>query len=347
MKFRITHWLTALLGLSLLICTAAIPTQTQAAKPTAPTAPKTTFSGQATAVNATVLGINTVLSDTGPLPTSGGAQDATLLNASVPNLLTAEVLHAATVAQGNNSRSEASVANLNLTVGGQTITAGFLMARANASCSNGLAAVSGSSEVVGLVINSQAIVVTGAPNQTVALPLGAGQVVINEQSGSASGNVGDLTVTALHVVVNGIADVAISRAHADITCQATPTVIGDFVTGGGWITRSGAKANFGVAGGKKNGLLWGHLTYIDHGTGSPKVKGTGVTAYSIVGNARTSVTRHIEGTCEIDGAGGFTYQVDVADNGEPGRSDTFAITLSSGYAASGTLAGGNIQIHNK
>jgi hypothetical protein len=114
------------------------------------------------------------------------------------------------------------------------------------------------------------------------------------------------------------------------------------VTGGGWITGtpSGAKGNFGVAGGIKNGALWGHLTYIDHGLGGPKVKGTGVTAYVVV----DSVTRHIEGTAEIDGRTG-SYQVDVADNGEPGRNDTFSLSLSNGYHAFGSLVGGNIQLH--
>jgi hypothetical protein len=91
----------------------------------------------------------------------------------------------------------------------------------------------------------------------------------------------------------------------------------------------------------KNGGLWGHLNYIDHGSSGPKVKGTGVTAYTVVDNT----TRHIEGTCEINGAGGYTYQVDVSDNGEPGRNDTFSLTLSNGYSASGNLAGGNIQLH--
>src|SRR5438093_5911781 len=56
----------------------------------------TAFSGEATAVDATVLGIRTVISDTGPLPSSGGAQEASLLDASVPGLLTADVLHAST-----------------------------------------------------------------------------------------------------------------------------------------------------------------------------------------------------------------------------------------------------------
>ena len=52
------------------------------------------FSGRATAIRATLLGTTTVLGDTGPLPESGGAREASLLNASVPNLLTAKALHA-------------------------------------------------------------------------------------------------------------------------------------------------------------------------------------------------------------------------------------------------------------
>src|SRR5262249_41091230 len=150
--------------------------------------------------------------------------------------------------------------------------------------------------------------------------------------------------TTAHVIVTGVADVVISSAHADIVCHGKPACSGgDFVTGGGWITGtpSGAKGTFAVAGGIKNGAFWGHLSYDDHGSGGPKVKGTGVTAYPVV----DATTRHIEGTCEINGAGGFTYGADVADHGEPGRSDTFRLHLSNGYTASGTLSGGNIQLH--
>src|SRR5438093_5859122 len=283
----------------------------------------TTFSGEATVVQATVLGLPpVVLSDTGALDSTGGAREASLLDASVPGLLTAEVLHASTVGQGQRSSSEASVANVTLTVGGNTITAGLLRASATAECHNGTASVSGSSEIVDLVVNGQAVVVSGQPNQTISLPVG--RVIINEQQSSVSGNTGDITVNALHVVVDGSADVVISSAHADITCGGPVCPGGDFVTGGGWITApSGAKGTFGVAGGIKNGALWGHLTYIDHGT-NMKVKGTGVTAYTVT----SPTTRHIEGTAEIDGRSG-SYQVDVSDNGEPGRKDTFSIMWSN------------------
>ena len=114
------------------------------------------------------------------------------------------------------------------------------------------------------------------------------------------------------------------------------------MTGGGWITQtpSGARANFAVAGGIKNGGFWGHLTYIDHGNPGMKVKGTGVTAYVVTG----TTSRHIEGTTDA----GATYTADVSDGGEPGRGvDTFVLKLSNGYSAGGPIAGGNIKLHCK
>jgi hypothetical protein len=305
----------------------------------------TTYSGRATVVQATVLGGALIapitLVDAGPLPSSGGADEQSLLDANVPGLLSAEVLHAATSGQGSRSSSEASVAELAVTAGGNSVSAGFLMSRAEAKCTDGTASASGSSEIARLGINDQAIVVSGAPNQTITLP--NGRVIINEQSTAP----GDITVNALHIIVDGIADVVVASAHADIGCPTAPPppppTCPDFVTGGGWIvgTPSGARANFAVAGGVKNGALWGHLNYIDHGPSGAKVKGTGVTGYGTL-----DATRWIEGTAEINGQPGFTYRVDVEDKGEPGRADTFALILSNGYKASGELTGGNIQLHN-
>ena len=97
-----------------------------------------------------------------------------------------------------------------------------------------------------------------------------------------------------------------------------------------------------MAGGVKNGAFWGHLSYIDHGPNGPKVKGTGITGYMVI----DATTRHIEGTAEIDGRPGFTYWVDLADEGEPGRADRFHLHLSNEYDATGVLNGGNLQLHN-
>jgi hypothetical protein len=351
------QWRTPLRA-SVLALVALAFACTERPDPTAPkVAPKfwgggstthaTSYSGRATVVQATVLGLNTTLVDTGLLPSSGGAEEASLLNASVPGLLTAEVLHASTIGQGNSSQSEASVAELALTVGNNSISAGFLEARATAMCTDAGATASGSSDIARLSVNGQTIAITGAPNQTVPLP--GGRVIINEQT---SARPGDITVNALHVIVDGIADVVISSAHADITCATSPPPPGctgdDFVTGGGWITGtpSGAKGNFGVAGGIKQGAFWGHLVFIDHGPNGPRFKGTGVTAYKVL----SATTRRIEGTAEMNGQGGFTYQVDVTDNGEPGTNDTFAIVVSGpgySYSAAGTLGGGNIKLHER
>ncbi|PYP22679.1 MAG: hypothetical protein DMD53_01725 [Gemmatimonadetes bacterium] len=342
-------------------------------KPTGPTthgspafdlsSTRTTFSGEATVVSVTVPSLPPplspiILGHAGPLDASGGADRSSLVSVTISKeqtagllALDAEVVHAATVAQGNHSRAEASVADANLSVPGYTIHADALSSRAEAKCDGaGGASASGSSEIAGLIVNGTPITVTGQPNQMVSPP--PVKIVINEQSGSTSGNPSDITVNALHVTVTDLsggtlADVVISSSHADITCAGCSSPLGDFVTGGGWINGpSGARANFAVAGGMKNGALWGHLTYIDHGSRGPKVKGTGVTAYTAPDPVNQPTLRHIEGTADIDGASG-TYMVDVADNGEPGRDDTFSLKLSSGYTASGKLAGGNIQLHGE
>ena len=306
---------------------------------------QTQFSGRATVLEVHAAGLDLVLADTGELPASGGSLDQTLLEANVPGVLSAEVLHATTVGAKKASHSEASVATLDLTVAGHHIAAGFLMAHATAECKGSTASVSGDANVVSLTIDDQTIVVSGAPNQTVEL---AGvRVVINEQQSSVNGGTGDITVRALHVVITGLmgeqlAEVIVSSAHADIVCGAGGPA-GDFITGGGWIRQppsSGSRANFGVAGGLKNGGLWGHLTYLDHGA-KLKVKGTSITEYTAIG----PTSRRIEGTAEVNGQPGFTFTVDVADNGEPGDQDTFMLTLSDGYTAGGFLVGGNIQLH--
>jgi len=316
-------------------------------------ATSTTFSGDATVLRVKVLDLAPiVIGRAGPLPESGGAEKSSLLSVSrdeTLGLLSAEVVHAAVVGQGNSSHAEASVASVSLTVANYAIEAGLLRSRARATCDGaGQASASGSSELAELVIDNQAITVTGEPNQTVDLP--GLRVVINEQSGSASGNRAGITVNALHVTafnpIGGtLADVVISSSHADISCAACTEPVGDFVTGGGWITGtpSTARANFAVAGGVKHGELWGHLTYIDHGPRGFKVKGTSVTSYDVTG----PTSRRIKGMAEVDGVSGIGYTVDVTDAGEPGRDDTFSIILSNEYSASGKLAGGNIQLHAK
>ena len=218
----------------------------------------TTFSGRATALKATILGTTVgPLADTGEVNPEGDSLDATFFVYPIPGVfdptngaLSAEVLHAAVIAHGNRSSAEASAASFSLSAAMHSVAAEFLMARAAAMCNGNTATVSGSAEVAGLTIDGQKITVSGQANQTITLPGGAGQIVINEQTtdSSLTADKGGITVNALHVTLTGVADVTVASAHADIACGGTPPCSNqDFVTGGGWITTaSGSRANFAL-----------------------------------------------------------------------------------------------------
>lgn len=170
-----------------------------------------TISGQARVVDARVAELTgtatTVLSDTGTLSDASDARDASQPTGSVPALLRGGTLHAATIGWPDEVASEASIADLAVTVAGTTIGADFVMSRVRAAQGAPAAA---SADVTGLSINGIPVEVTGKPNQTLAIP--GGRVVINEQQTTSSGTV----VNALHVVVDGIADVTIASASAGI-----------------------------------------------------------------------------------------------------------------------------------
>ena len=321
------------------------------------TSASTSFQGNAVAVTGFAAGSAVSVANSGALAAAGGAQEAAVLETSVASGLTVGAAHSAVIGGGAEASAEASVANVNLVIasaffgGSTTIMADFVMSHAGAACVAGMATVSGSVVgVTGLLINGQAVAVTGAANQFVFLSDG-GYVIINEQSAGF----GVVTVNALHVidmfagvnVVFGSATIGITCASATTT-ESTGPAMCDFVTGGGWITGtpSGAKANFGVAGGIKNGAFWGHLNYIDHGNGM-HVKQTAVTGYAFDPNDPDC--RIIDYNVTIDGQAG-TARVRVCDKGEPGRNDIFEIQLSNGYFAGGDLGGshpggGNIQLH--
>ena len=176
-------------------------------------------SGDASALQATVLGSRTELAATGPLAGLDDLREASELTASIPSLVQAGVLHATTGGSGSGGAgdyvaSEASLADLDLTVAGTTISAAFVMARALAPASG---APTGTSEIDGLSINGVPVTVTGLANQTINL-LG-GRVVLNEQTPGATGTV----VNAIHLVVNGIADVVVASAGAGISSGGATT----------------------------------------------------------------------------------------------------------------------------
>jgi len=166
-------------------------------------------SGQASAVRATVLGMTTVLSDTGMLSDSSDAREASQLTGGVSSLLTGEALHATAIGYPDAVDSEASLGNLNLTVAGYDIGADLVMARAFA-VSN--ASGTGLTDIDGLTIGGVPVSATGEPNQTISQ--GVLTVVLNEQIPSPDG----ITVNALHVkTADGATDIVIGSAQAGVS----------------------------------------------------------------------------------------------------------------------------------
>jgi hypothetical protein len=310
-----------------------------------------TFGGYATGAQVTVTATGTtVRAATGTLPPSGGGVDASLLVGEIPGSATggvvsfnAGVLHSAAVGI-TETHAEASMANINLTVSGNQITADFLMARSRAACAP---AAAGGSEVSNLIINGQSIVVTGAPNQTVALPNGT--AVINEQVSNVGGTSATLTVNALHVQTNDpvtgqpVADVLLGAIRAEIDCVGGGPSTAIKTTGGGWLEPSDGKATFGFSAKMHDGSFAGHLEYHDHAVGLT-VHGTTITELTTA-----NCTSTIRGTGNSN-VGPVEFRLDVTDAGEPGMErDFFTITVETlGYTRSGPMiAGGNIQVHER
>ena len=170
--------------------------------------------GQATAVQVVVLGFlgtatATTLASTGTLSGTNQESDVGQDTGSIPSMLGAEVLNAATYSYPDQVDSAASLANLGLTVGGVSISADSVVAEASQVLG---AAGGGSSYIYNLAINGVPVPVTGAPNQTIALP--GGQMVMNEQTVSSTGGA---VVNAIHLIVNGVANVLIASATAGIS----------------------------------------------------------------------------------------------------------------------------------
>jgi hypothetical protein len=192
-------WGTAALLLAFLLAWPAV-TQAQS----------TTVIGDAAAVQATLLGnAITSLSDTGTLTGPNDTREASQVTGDIPSLLSGETLHAVTLGYPDEVDSEAAVSNLNISVAGVGISADLVMSRASQVLS---APSQGSAEIDNLFINGVPIDVNGLPNQTVAIP--GGQVILNEQGVSSTGA---MVVNAIHIVVTGVADVAIASATAGVS----------------------------------------------------------------------------------------------------------------------------------
>ena len=315
----------------------------------------TKYSGRAVAVDLSNVVTHAVwrLADTGPLPACGGSLETVIGPTSV-DLLSVGGARVATSAIGCVANSTAEVENFSavfIHMGITNVIAfAYASAESQAACTSTGVVLSAASQVQGLTIDGTNVWVTGEPNQVISIA--AGDIVLNAQVSTLSANCqyGEISVAAVFLMLTDCFNGPIAFAESDIKCGSkvppAERACGK-LTGGGFIvgTPSGAHGSFGVSGGIRRGAFWGHLNYIDHGTGMHVIS-TAVTGFT----ALDAVTRQIDYTVNIDGVAG-TATVTAADNGEPGRNDIFDITLSTGYHAGGSLAGdsrpggGNIQLH--
>ncbi len=105
-------------------------------------------------------------------------------------------------------------------------------------------------------------------------------------------------------------------------------------------TAAGGKASFGFGVEFVAGAVapTGDLSFTDHGL-KKSVTSTGIDSFVVAGNTATWT-----GKATVNGVPNVSYYAEVQDFGEPGTADTFRIVLGDGYAASGVLLKGNIQV---
>jgi hypothetical protein len=157
----------------------------------------------------------------------------------------------------------------------------------------------------------------------------------------------------------------------DTTGDCTPPSEGGcWVTGGGFIVESSSKDTFGGNGmPMRDGSVRGEWENVDHATGD-NLHGTVNYLFCRVvpgpGPGHPNGPQHdfVDNQVYFGGPGryfvnaawadGYWFDVVAEDHGEPGRQDTYQITIrtyangqagSVVYEASGSLAGGNIQLH--
>lgn len=321
-----------------------------------------TVSGEAFGAAVALLGLVGVKIGPIPhvtLPSSGGFDAETLLGVAVPNILGAETLPVLTVGAVGprvaGSASVAAVEKVNLLNG--LITADLVLGVCS-SGANGLVATSNAqgSTLANLAIGGRAITAAPAPNTRIPLLDGflrIGEVILNEQIYGGDGvRTAAVDVNMLHVkladggvLLNGQllkGDIIVSSAHCDVNASRTTGTGGNdgFITGGGVLDSGDAAASFGFNARPGSG----ELQYMDYGTGL-NLHGTTVTSFSVSGHCA-----EFSGAAKKDNVDGYAYEVQACDNGEPGvDADTFSITATGPdgfhYTRSGTLAGGNVQLH--
>jgi len=142
------------------------------------------------------------------------------------------------------------------------------------------------------------------------------------------------------------ADIVVSSAHSDVNFVPAPKAGNAFMTGGGKLGTGRDITTFGFnAGSRGAGGLHGQLQYNDHAQGL-KVHSLSIDSFGLIGT--TCVT--FSGSARVNDVDGYGFTVySACDNGTPGVGlDSLDISVTGpglSYGRSGTLTGGNLQLH--
>jgi hypothetical protein len=311
-------------------------------------------SGEAFGVSLNAAGVRVGPTPHVVLPPSGGMVSDRLVGIALPNFAasgTLEVITTGSIGPATASaQSSATVERVNLLSGLVTAQLVVAMSSSTADGSTATSTAQGST-LIGLVINGMALGdVTPSPNTTIPIP-GIGAVILNEQILEGDGvQTSALTVNMIHVVLNaeGITgDIIVASAHSDVNFVPAPKSGNAFMTGGGRLGTGRDIATFGFnAGSRGGGGLHGQLQYNDHAQ-SLKVHSLSIDSFELI-TGTMCVT--FSGRARVNNVDGYSFTVNRAcDNDEPGVGhDTVDISVSGpgvSYRRSGTLTGGNLQLH--
>ena len=342
MDLRMRHYVSSLAAIGLLVG--------------ATSAHSNSVSGEAFGISVNAAGVTVGPTPHVVLPPDGGMVSDQLLNISVPNAAASTTLGVVTTGSiGPNTasaQSSASVENVNLLNG--LVTSRIVVAMSSSTADGSTAtSTSEGSTLIGLSVNgSLPTDVTPPPNTRISIP--GATVILNEQIASGDGvHTSALTVNMIHVVLNDptgaiTGDIIVASAHSDVNFVPAPKAGNAFMTGGGKLGTGRDIATFGFNAGSRGGVLHGQLQYIDHAA-SLEVHSLSIDSFGLI-SGTPCVT--FSGSARVNNVDGYSFTVNSAcDNGEPGVGhDTFDISVSDSRGVvvnsrSGTLTGGNLQLH--
>lgn len=191
----------------------------------------------------------------------------------------------------------------------------------------------GHAHVHGLVVNGVKYNIHDDEEQTLTFP--GFTLVINHQEDSESDDEGQAVATGIRIVVSDTVYAEVGKAEADLVSEEEGE--SDVVSGSGTFTASNGDVDtFSFSGGAGGALIFSDQT------AGVNVVSTGLTSVTQV----NATTEQLVYSCLINGVVGTATCVVQDVGGMFGAGDTFSISLSTGFTASGTLNSGEIVLLN-